>query len=184
MCIPLILFKIQKFLNCTIDISTVLCYTTSVLIELIQLVLGTSKLLLFLRILRRNNVRAQIGGISLFDIRLEGKQPIYEQLCEKIAALISSGILEAGERLPTVRETAKSLGINPNTVQRAYNRLEQDGFIYSVPAKGSYVSENGSAADAMMKKVIEELKNGMISAKNAGMTKDDAVQLLESVWAK
>ena len=119
----------------------------------------------------------------MFDIRLEGKQPIYEQLCEKIAALISSGILAAGERLPTVRETAKSLGINPNTVQRAYNRLEQDGFIYSVPAKGSYVSDNGSAADAMLKKVSDELMAGMTAAKNAGMTKNDAVKLLESVWA-
>ena len=126
---------------------------------------------------------AEQGGIYLFDIRLEGKQPIYEQLCEKIAALITSGVLPAGERLPTVRETAKSLGINPNTVQRAYNRLENEGFIYSVPAKGSYVSESSSAADAMLKKVADELKDSMAAAKNAGMAKKDAEKLLESVWA-
>ena len=119
----------------------------------------------------------------MFDIRIEGKQPIYEQLYEKISGLITSGVLAAGERLPTVRETARSLGINPNTVQRAYNRLEQDGFIYSVPAKGSYVSDNKAASDAKLRKASDELKNEMISAKNAGLQKGTAQKLLDEIWS-
>ncbi|MBR5090395.1 MAG: GntR family transcriptional regulator [Ruminiclostridium sp.] len=118
----------------------------------------------------------------MFDIRIEGKAPIYEQLYEKISGLITSGILAAGERLPTVRETARSLGINPNTVQRAYNRLEQEGFIYSIPAKGSYVSDNRSASDAKLKKASDELKQSMVSAKNAGLGKDAAKKLVEEIW--
>ena len=118
----------------------------------------------------------------MFDIRIEGKQPIYEQLYEKISGLITSGVLEAGERLPTVRETARELGINPNTVQRAYNRLEQEGFIYSIPAKGSYVSDNKAASDAKLKKASDELRQSMTSAKNAGLTKDDAQKIIDEVW--
>ncbi len=118
----------------------------------------------------------------MFDIRLEGKQPIYEQLCEKISGLITSGALKAGERLPTVRETARSLGINPNTVQKAYVQLEQQGFIYSVPAKGSYVADCTRSAEALLKKVSEELTAAMNAAKNSGLSKDAAVKLLDSVW--
>ena len=95
-----------------------------------------------------------------------------------------SGVLAAGERLPTVRETAKAIGINPNTVQKAYNLLEQKGFIYSVPAKGSYVSDNNTAAKAMLDKTEEELKAAMTAARNAGMDKDKAARLLEAVWDK
>lgn len=119
----------------------------------------------------------------MFDIRIEGKQPIYEQLCEKISGLITSGVLGAGERLPTVRDTARSLGINPNTVQRAYNRLEQEGFIYSVPAKGSYVSDNKAAADAKLRKASDELRNEMLAAKNAGLQKESAQKILDEVWS-
>lgn len=120
----------------------------------------------------------------MIELRIEGKQPIYEQLYEKISAMITSGVLPPGERMPTVRETARSLGINPNTVQRAYTRLEQDGFIYTVPAKGSYVSDNKSASDAMLRRTAEELKNCMMTAKNAGMEKQAAITLLDSVWSE
>ncbi len=118
----------------------------------------------------------------MFGIRIEGKAPIYEQLYEKISGLITSGVLAAGERLPTVRETARSLGINPNTVQRAYNRLEQEGFICSIPAKGSYVSDNKAASDAKLKKASDELKQSMISAKNAGLPKESAKKIIDEVW--
>ncbi len=118
----------------------------------------------------------------MFDIRIEGKAPIYEQLYEKISGLITSGVLSAGERLPTVRETARSLGINPNTVQRAYNRLEQEGFIYSIPAKGSYVSDNKAASDAKLRKASDELKQSMISAKNAGLPKETAKKIIDEIW--
>lgn len=118
----------------------------------------------------------------MFEIRFEGKQPIYEQICDQVAALITSGVLLPGERLPTVRETAKANGINPNTVQKAYNLLEQKGFIYSVPAKGSYVSDSSETVRAMLRKTSETLENAMKSARKAGMDKDAAQQILDAVW--
>ena len=120
----------------------------------------------------------------MFDIRIEGKQPIYEQLCAGIEQLIISGVLKADEKLPTVRETAKALGINPNTVQKAYARLEQDGMIYSVPAKGSYVSSGQKAHDAITEKALSKLKDDMLAAKKAGVSAEDAASALEEVWDK
>ena len=66
-------------------------------------------------------------------------RPIYTQICDGIREQIRSGILRQGERLPSVRELATGLTINPNTIQRAYRELELQGWIASVPGKGSFV---------------------------------------------
>ena len=66
-------------------------------------------------------------------------RPIYEQIKESLCRLILTGVLTEGERLPSVRELAGKLAINPNTIQRAYREMESEGFIYSVTGKGSYV---------------------------------------------
>ena len=118
----------------------------------------------------------------MFDIRFEGKQPIYEQLSEGIMKLISAGVLAPDERLPTVREVAKSLGINPNTVQKSYSMLERAGFIYSIPAKGSYVSATNDAAIAVRAEALRKLSDAMKTAKGAGVSEEEARCELERVW--
>ncbi len=65
---------------------------------------------------------------------------IYTQIMDGIRDQILAGILETGERLPSVRELAMALSINPNTIQRAYRELEMAGWIASVPGKGSFVA--------------------------------------------
>ena len=67
------------------------------------------------------------------------KRPIYEQIAGRFQALIISGVMEADEKLPSVRTLAVELSINPNTIQRAYGELEKDGFIYTVKGKGNFV---------------------------------------------
>ena len=67
-------------------------------------------------------------------------RPIYLQIKEGLCRLILSGAVKTGERLPSVRELAGQLAINPNTIQRAYRELENDGFIYSVSGKGSFAA--------------------------------------------
>ena len=67
-------------------------------------------------------------------------RPIYEQIKESVRKLILSGAMTAGERLPSVRELAADLAINPNTIQRAYRELESEGFIYSIAGKGSFAA--------------------------------------------
>ena len=66
----------------------------------------------------------------------QDRRPIYEQITEKFRTLIYQGALPAGSRLPSVRQLAMELSINPNTIQRAYMTLEQEGLIYQVKAKG------------------------------------------------
>lgn len=66
-------------------------------------------------------------------------RPLYEQIADQLRRQITGGILREGDQLPSVRETAASMSINPNTIQRAYRLLEQGGWIVSVPGKGSFV---------------------------------------------
>lgn len=119
----------------------------------------------------------------MLDIRLEGKAPIYEQLFGGVAGLISSGKLKPDERLPAVREVAKQLGINPNTVQKAYALLEQAGFIYSMPAKGSYVSPQTAAADAVRTEALRRLEEELAAAKKSGVTREAVIGSVEKIWS-
>lgn len=120
----------------------------------------------------------------MFEINLSGKAPIYEQLYNGVAALISTGRLTAGERLPAVREVAKQLGINPNTVQKSYFLLEQAGLIYSIPAKGSYVSDNADAAKALKTQALKKLEDSLNAAHNSGVTLQETEELVRRVWSR
>ncbi len=77
----------------------------------------------------------------MFLINLQGKETIYEQIKAQIIKFINAGVLKPNDKLPSVRELASDLGINPNTVQKAYQELEQAGYIYSVFKKGSFVCD-------------------------------------------
>ena len=76
----------------------------------------------------------------------QDRRPIYEQITEKFRTLIYQGALPAGCRLPSVRQLAMELSINPNTIQRAYMTLEQEGLIYPVKGKGNFCCRD--AADS------------------------------------
>lgn len=88
----------------------------------------------------------------MFSLRLQGGLPLSEQLEARIAELIISGEMAENEKLPAVREVAKELTINPNTVQKTYRQLEQRGLIYSLPGKGSYVAERSQYSSAVLKR--------------------------------
>ncbi len=75
----------------------------------------------------------------MFDIDLQSRVPIYEQLYKKIVELVMNHVLKQGDQLPSVREMAKNLGVNPNTISKAYNELERDGVIFSLAGRGSFV---------------------------------------------
>ena len=92
-------------------------------------------------------------------------RPIYEQIRDGLRKLIVTGALAADEKLPSVRALAAQLAINPNTIQRAYTELEQEGVIYSIPGKGSFAAgdvEAGSRRkkelEAQLREVLRELK--------------------------
>lgn len=94
----------------------------------------------------------------MFQLDFGDHRPIYEQIKDKIKDLIISGVLKEGEKIPSVREMAASLAINPNTIQKAYKDLENEGYIYSLRAKGSFVAPQSEAArEDKRKKLYEQL---------------------------
>lgn len=119
----------------------------------------------------------------MLNIRLEGKLPIYEQLFNGISRLISSGEMSPDERLPAVREVAKQFGINPNTVQKAYAQLEQAGLIYSIPAKGSYVSGAEDAAQAVRSEALRKAEHELRGAFSAGLRLEEISALVQRIWS-
>lgn len=115
----------------------------------------------------------------MFAMRLEGKSAVYEQLCARITELIASGTMAEDEKLPAVREVAKSLGINPNTVQKAYSTLEQRGLIYSIPAKGSYVAKNGETSKILRENALRELEEQISAALRAGVAAGEIIETVK-----
>ena len=77
----------------------------------------------------------------MFLINLQGKETIYEQIKQQIIKFINAGVLKAGDKLPSVRELASNLGVNPNTVLKAYQELEGDGYIYTLNKKGNFICD-------------------------------------------
>ena len=120
----------------------------------------------------------------MFKIELDGTASIHDQICSEISRLISVGGLARHEKLPAVRETAKALGVNPNTVQKAYAALEKNGLIYSVPAKGSYVAPGGMAAEAVKKEASEALRTAMEKAALTGVSRETAEEIMNDIWGK
>ena len=79
-------------------------------------------------------------------MRFSGKKNVYEQIVEEYTKYIRTGALRTGEALPSCRRLAEQLGINPNTVQRAWAELERRGLIVAIPKKGAFVAEPPAAA--------------------------------------
>ena len=92
----------------------------------------------------------------MININFRDARPIYEQVRDGFRQLILTGVLPADSKLPSVRELAGQLAINPNTIQRAYRELEAEGYVVSVPGRGSFVREGGAAAAARRAELLAQ----------------------------
>ena len=118
----------------------------------------------------------------MFSIDTRSRIPIYEQLKNNIAGLIASGALTEDEQLPSVRTLARELGINPNTVQRAYQELESQGIIYQATGRGSFVSPNGAKSRASVQKKLQELYDFLRDARSMGALKREVLEVVDSAF--
>lgn len=107
-------------------------------------------------------------------------RPIYEQVKENIKKQIVTGVLSGGDQLPSVRELATQLVINPNTIQRAYHELESEGYIYKISGKGTFVSENKTLSPETEKNLIDEFTK---AASNLLYYGYDEQKLIEKIKA-
>ncbi len=80
------------------------------------------------------------GGELLFQIDMKSRKAIYEQVIDNFKRLIATGVLKQDEKVPSVRDMAKVLTVNPNTIQKAYRELETQGYFYTVLGQGSFIS--------------------------------------------
>ena len=106
-------------------------------------------------------------------------RPIYTQIVDGFRDQIKGGVLQPGERLPSVRELAAQLTINPNTIQRAYRELEAGGFIVTVPGKGCFVGDKPQAtptADRLA--LLEEFDRITAALVTTGVSREDLAQLI------
>ena len=110
------------------------------------------------------------------------KRPIYEQVVEKLEKMIISGGMEPLTRMPSVRSLAMELSVNPNTIQRAYAQLEQDGYLYTVSGRGSYVTAENEWRENKQSKVLKEWQNVTRQAKEAGFTEDKLAEYLHQIY--
>lgn len=101
------------------------------------------------------------------------KRPIYEQIVEHFQMLIVNGIMEADERLPSVRALAVELSINPNTIQRAYTELEREGFIYSVKGRGNFVKRDEALFRKLKQNLLAEFEKQVRVCLRQGITKEE-----------
>ena len=112
------------------------------------------------------------------------REPIYEQIVKEIEKLITLGILEPGSQIPSVRSLAVDLGINPNTVKKAYDILEEDGLIISKSTKGTFIGDNISKAkEIKIEELIDKIKMIVKELENYGLTKKEiAERIKEQPW--
>ena len=102
-------------------------------------------------------------------------RPIYVQIMEGLRGQIRAGVLLPGDKLPSVRELAAKLSINPNTIQRAYRDLEREGWILSVPGKGSFVCDSPGPVPGERESLLSEFEETVKKLLAAGISPEELI---------
>ncbi len=114
----------------------------------------------------------------MFQLDFKSGVPICDQIVNSFIKLKALGVLMGDEQLPSVRALASKLSVNPNTVQKAYAILENNGIIYSVKGKGSFISDDEAATAAVMLAARKDFISAIKSAKDLGLTTDELIALI------
>lgn len=106
-------------------------------------------------------------------------RPIYEQIVERYKVLILKGAVQPDEQLPSVRNLAMELSINPNTIQKAYAELERQGFIYVIKGRGNFVSWDSGLVERRKRECIEQILALVREVLEIGMSKTELIREIE-----
>ncbi len=117
-------------------------------------------------------------------IRNTGETPIYDQIVRQIKGLILSGALAEGETLPSIRALARDLRISVITTKRAYEELEREGFVTTVPGKGCFVARRNLdlVREEARREVEEHLSKAAAAARAGGVSREETLEMLELLW--
>lgn len=115
----------------------------------------------------------------MIQLDLKSGVPICDQIVNGFIRLKALGIMRGGEQMPSVRALASRLSVNPNTVQKAYATLETNGIIYSVKGKGSFLSDDDRASDAVLQNARTAFEDAVRSAKQLGLSRDELIKIVD-----
>lgn len=120
----------------------------------------------------------------MFSINYRNPRPIYEQVKDNIKRAIITGVLRPEDKIPSVRDAAGELAINPNTIQKAYRELENEGYIYSVVGKGSFVAECDNALANLKKDLFSQLDKTIDELQHLNVSADDICKHISTYGSK
>ena len=134
-----------------------------------------------LTVLKRTVQLVQMGGCDLIQLNYRDSKPIYEQIKDGFRRLIISGSLCANEKLPSVRELASGLAINPNTIQKAYRDLENEGYLYTVAGKGTFVAGKREVFCTRQHELLEEFDEIVEELYFLSVKRKDLIERIDSL---
>lgn len=121
--------------------------------------------------------------LLMFQIDSFSRIPVYEQIINQLEHFILTGILEADNQIPSVRNLSVSLSINPNTIQKAYAELDRNGIIYSVPGRGCFITKDAKDILSNQKiKKLANLKELVNELKLAGLPMETVITTIKEVY--
>ena len=115
----------------------------------------------------------------MISLNYRDASPIYEQIKNGLKRLIVTGAMKEGDKLPSVRALATELAINPNTIQKAYNELEHEGYIYSVPGKGSFASGEIKADEHRKEELKQRIRELIAELRFLGAGQGELLALVQ-----
>jgi lexA DNA binding domain len=120
----------------------------------------------------------------LIQVDVRSRVPIYEQIVNSFKEMTVSGVLLPDEKIPSVRELAKEMTINPNTIQKAYQELERQGIIYMKRGQGTFINPNIKAKnrEEKMEQLKEEIKKIIVESMYLGITKDEFIDIISTSY--
>lgn len=117
----------------------------------------------------------------MLQLNFKSGVPICDQIVNGFIRMKALGLVESGEQLPSVRQLAVELGVNPNTIQKAYQMLESSGVIYSVKGKGSFISDDAAADTAVIKAAKRDFRAAVNSACELGLKSEELHEIINEV---
>lgn len=120
----------------------------------------------------------------MIQLDLQSRTPIYQQMVDRIAELVTIGVYEPDQQLPSVRSVARDLGVNPNTVQKAYQELERQGVLYSISGRGSFVKPGGGAQERIRLQSLDALKSAVECTKRAGVQLREVIEVAHEIYGE
>ena len=114
----------------------------------------------------------------------QDRRPIYEQVTDKFQILILNGILPPGSQMPSVRQLATELSVNPNTIQRAYMELEKPGLIYPVKGRGNFVADSSQVQKINRESYQKEFAALIQKGRNTGFSREELEKMMAEIFEK